>query len=257
MIIRKLLDSIQQGKILNIQVGMSRTAVVAETGAGISCGLAATFSDPGCNHKIHPSVKNAGRLLEMSSADLAGLVESSSLTEATIGLATINSLLPGGLTHTREINGHDYLLKHGKGMNMAMIGHFPFIDMLRPVAKNVWTLELNPKPGDIPAEQAPDYLPRADIVAITATTIINKTFDKLITYCRPGAMVVMLGPSTPLSPVLFNLGVTVISGTRVIDVQGTVMGIAQASSIHQLKERGMVEFITAENDRLLNLLLPD
>ncbi len=249
MIIDKLMKAIQPGKILTIQVGMSRTVVVAETTAGICCGLAATFSNPECNHRVHPSVANAGRLLEMSSEDLAGLVESSSLTEATIGLAVINALLPGGLGHTRQVNGHDYLFKHGKGRNMAMIGHFPFVDMLRPVARNLWTLELNPKPGDIPADQAPEYLPRADIVAITATTIINKTFDELITFCRPDAMVVMLGPSTPLSPILFQLGVTVISGTRVLDVQGTVTGIAQASSIHQLKERGMVEFITAEADR--------
>lgn len=246
MITDRLLKETLPGKILSIQVGMSRTAVLAETEDGIRCGLAATFSNPDDNHHLHPSVAKAGLLLDLSTEELAGLVKSSSLTEATIGLATINALLPGNLTHTRVLNGHDYLLENGQGKNIAMIGHFPFIDLLRPVTKNLWTLELNPKPGDIPAELAPDYLPRADIVAITATTIINKTFDDLISYCRPGATVIMLGPSTPLSPVLFDLGVNVISGTRVLDVQATMIGIAQASSIHQLKQRGIVEFITAE-----------
>jgi len=246
MIIDKLLNTIQPGRILNIQVGMSRTVVVAETETGIHCGLAATFSNPDVDHHVCPSVANAGWLLEMRTEELAGMVRSASLTEAGIGLATINALLPAVLKYTRNVNGHDYLVECSKGKNLALIGHFPFIDKLKPVSANVWTLELNPKPGDIPAELASTYLPRADIVAITATTIINKTFDDLISFCRPGAKVVMLGPSTPLSPVLFDLGVTVLSGTRVLDVPATLLGIAQGSSIHQLKERGMVEFITAE-----------
>jgi uncharacterized protein (DUF4213/DUF364 family) len=246
MITDRLLDEIQPGKTLSIQVGMSRTAVLAEPDDGIHCGLAATFSNPDDNHHINPSVAKAGLLLDLSTEELARLVKSSSLTEATIGLATINALLPANLNHTRALNGHDYLLEYGQGKNIAMIGHFPFIELLRPVTNNLWTLELNPKPGDIPANLAPEYLPKADNVAITATTIIDKTFDDLISFCRPGSTVIMLGPSTPLSPVLFDLGVNVISGTRVLDVQATMIGIAQASSIHQLKQRGFVEFITAE-----------
>ena len=165
-----------------------------------AAGLAATFSNPDDNHHTHPSVAKAGLLLDMSSKELAELVKSSSLTEATIGLATINALLPGNLKFTRSLNGHDYLLEKGRGKNIAMIGHFPFIEVLRPVTKNLWTLELNPKPGDIPANLASSIYLKADIVAITATTIINKTFDKLISFCHPGAIVIMLGPSTPLSP---------------------------------------------------------
>ena len=201
MITDRILEQIRPGKILSIQVGMTRTAVTAETEDGIRCGLAATYSNPDCNHHTHPSVTNAGLLLDLKSEDLAGMVKSPSLTEATIGLATINALLPGILSFTRNLNGHDYLVEHGNGKNIAMIGHFPFADLVRPVAKNLWTLELNPKPGDIPADQANIYLPQADIVAITATTIINKTFDNLISFCQPGATVIMLGPSTPLSPV--------------------------------------------------------
>ena len=247
MIIERLLEAIQPGRILNIQVGMSRTAVIAETAGGIRCGLAATFSNPERDHHKSPSVAMAGRLLDMPYDALAQLVNSDSLTEVTIGLAVINALLPGELEHRRMQNGHEYLLGQAIGKNVAMIGHFPFVDLLRPVAQNLWTLELKPRSADdIPADQAHIYLPRADIVAITATTIINRTFDDLIPLCRPGATIVMLGPSTPLSPILFDMGITVISGTRVLNVEETVIGIAQGSSIHQLRERGMVEYIVAE-----------
>lgn len=249
MIVEKLLKSILPGKILQVQVGMSRTAVVAETAAGITCGLAATFNNPQEDHRMHPSVAKAGQLLEMSSIDLANLINSSSLTEVTIGLATINALLPGVVDFSKQLNGHDYLLDHGRNKNIAMIGHFPFTDLLRSAAKNLWILELQPKPGDIPADRAPEYLPKADIVAITATTIINRTFDNLITYCQPESTVIMLGPSTPLSPVLFQSGISALSGTRVLNVEGTMIGIAQGSSTHQLKERGMIEYITARAEK--------
>lgn len=246
MIIERLLNAIQPGRILNIQVGMSRTAVVAETQSGIHCGLAATFSNPDCDHRKFPSVAKAGCLLDLPSDELSALVNSESLTEVTIGLAAINALLPDELKQRQTLNGREYLLSHAAGKDVAMIGHFPFIEMLRPLTRNLWTLELRPRPGDLPADQAPFYLPQADIVAITATTIINRTFDGLIPLCRPGATVVLLGPSTPLSPVLFDMGITVISGTHVLNVAETLTGIAQGSSIHQLKERGMVEYVVAE-----------
>ena len=248
MIIDRLLAAIKPGRIVSIQVGMTRTAVVAETDEGIKCGLAATFMDSYTNYHERPAVSRAGQLLDVPARELAEMINSDSLTESTIGLAVINALLPGGLEHAFALNGHDYLVQHGLDQNIALIGHFPFIDLLLPVAKNVWTFELNPRPGDLPAEKAPEYFPKADIIAITATTIINKTFDELIPLCRPDATVIMLGPSTPLSPILFDLGVQVISGTRVLDINAAILGIAQASSMHQLRERGIVEFITAESN---------
>ena len=47
MITDRLLDEIQPGKILSIQVGMSRTAVLAETEDGIRCGLGSNLFKPG------------------------------------------------------------------------------------------------------------------------------------------------------------------------------------------------------------------
>ncbi|MFO8011204.1 MAG: DUF364 domain-containing protein [Dehalococcoidia bacterium] len=43
-------------------------------------------------------------------------------------------------------------------------------------------------------------MPRADVVAITSTSLINHTFEDLIQLCDANALVIMLGPSTPLSP---------------------------------------------------------
>jgi uncharacterized protein len=243
----QLLQSILPGKILAVQVGLTRTAVLVETDHGIQCGLAATLVNPDLDHHNHPMVRNAGHLQEMSDMELAGLIESSSITEASIGLAAINALLPQNPNLWMDLNAEAYVTQQGADRNVAVVGHFPFVYELRPRVKNLWVLELNPRDGDLPAHMAPEILPQADLVAITATSLINKTFQGLIKLCRPGAKVVLLGPSTPLSPVLYDHGVSVIAGTIVTDTNKTLLGVGQGTSLHQLRQAGAVRLVTLQN----------
>ncbi|HTX78150.1 MAG TPA: DUF364 domain-containing protein [Longilinea sp.] len=247
-ITEELQRAIIPGRILAVQVGLSRTAVLAEAEDGIRCGLAATLSNPELDNHHQPSVRQAGHLHEIDYAELAGLIESDSFTEVAIGLATINALLPRDASSWVELNAEDYLVQNGAGKNVAMVGHFPVVNRLRACAGNLWVLELRPKEGDLPAEAAAEVIPQADIVAITGTTLINKTFDGLIKLCRPTAEVIMLGPSTPLSPVLHGHGVRMIAGTIVLDPQKTVLGIGQGISLHQLHQTGWIKFVTMKKE---------
>ena len=242
----QLLQSLLPGKILAVQVGYSRTAVLVETVDGIRCGLAASLSNPDFEHHRNPAVRNAGHLHEMPSGELAGLIESASFTEVAIGLATINALLPRDASQWVDLKAEDYLLQQGANKNVAVVGYFPFVKGLQANVKHLWVLELNPKEGDFPALAAPDILPQADLVAITATTLINKTFQGLIGLCRPDATVILIGPSTPISPVLYDYGIHIISGTIVIDPRATLLGISQGISLHQMREAGLVRLVTLQ-----------
>jgi uncharacterized protein (DUF4213/DUF364 family) len=132
------------------------------------------------------------------------------------------------------------------GKNIAVVGHFPFVDRLKALANKFWVLELAPRDGDFPAQAAPEIIPQADVVAITATTLINKTFQGLIDLCRSDARVVLIGPSTPLSPVLYEHGIDVLSGTIVTDPQVALTGIAQGISFHQLRQEKAVQLVTIQ-----------
>ncbi len=242
----ELIATLLPGKILTVQIGLSRTAVIAETDEGLRCGLAASLSNSDWDHRCQPLVRNAGHLHEMTAVDLASLVESPSFTEVAIGLATINALLPRHPEQWVELNAEDFLVKHAAGKNVAMVGHFPFVDRLKAAAKQLWVLELEPKAGDLPARAAPEIIPQAEVVAITATTLINKTFQGLIDLCRPQAKVVLLGPSTPLSPVLYAYGIEVLSGTIVTQPQLTLQGISQGISFHQLRQEKAVRLVTIQ-----------
>ncbi len=98
----------------------------------------------------------------------------------------------------------------------------------------VWVLELNPGPSDLPAERAPEIIPQADVVAITGMTLINGTFEALAALPRPGAYVVVLGPSTPLSPLLFEYGVDAISGAVITDISAALAAVSQGANFRQI-----------------------
>jgi hypothetical protein len=180
-------------------------------------------------------VKEPGFLLDKTSRDLAQMVYSDSLLEAAIGMATINSLLEVDLHSCTELNAADVILEKGQGKNVAIIGHFPFLPRVREKAKVLWVIEKNPRDGDLQEGEADRFIPQADVIAITGTSLTNHTLPHLLELCSPGAFIIMLGDTVPLSPVLFDYGVHALSGTRVIDADLALKCVSQGANFRQIK----------------------
>jgi uncharacterized protein (DUF4213/DUF364 family) len=166
---------------------------------------------------------------------LAELARSTELLEASIGVAAINSLLEIDDSLAAQLNASEVLMSRGRGKNIALVGHFPFINQLRSVAGQLWVIEQHPVEDEHPAQTAADLVPQADVVAITGTALINHTLDGLLALCRSDALVMVLGPSTPLSPALFDHGAAIISGARVIDEDAALRTIAQGAIFQQVE----------------------
>ena len=208
------------------------------------CGLASALRDDDHHHHAHNPVREAGHLHERSARELAELARSESLLEASIGLATINALLDVDEDACVELNAEQVILEQGASRRVAVVGHFPFISRVREAAKQLWVLEKRPGEGDLPAEAASEIIPQANVVAITGTSLINHTFEELIELCCPEAFVLVLGPTTPLSPVLFDYGVDVISGTLVTEPETVLRYISQGASFRQVKRGKGVKLLT-------------
>jgi len=96
--------------------------------------------------------------------------------------------------------------------------------------------------GDYPAAAATDLIPKADVVAITSSALINHTLEGLLALCRSEALVMMLGPSTPLSSVLFNHGVSILSGSRVVSEADVLRTVGQGASFQQVEGVQLLTF---------------
>jgi len=131
-------------------------------------------------------------------------------------MAAANSLLPIP-KDALPLKAQEVILRHGRRKNVAVIGHFPFVDRVGSEVRNLWVFENHPRPGDLPAEAAEALLPQADVVAITATTLLNGTCAGLLGHIPRESFTIMLGPSTPFAPCLFDWGIDALAGSRVAD----------------------------------------
>jgi len=199
-----------------------------------SCGLASTIGAGDHEHGA-TFVTGAGRLQEHSARQLAGLAHSESTLEAGIGLAAINSLLEVDETRCVELNAGRFLIERAPGKRVALVGHFPFVPDLRRAAGHLWVIDLHPAAGDLGPEEGAELIPQADLVAITGSALINHTIEGLLARCQRDSLVMVLGPTAPLSPVLFDYGVDVISGTRVADTRSALRSVSQGAVFRQVE----------------------
>ena len=213
------------------------TAVLAK-----HCGLASTFHEP---HPQHRAVKNAGNLTKLSALELAQYARSDNVLEASIGVAAINSLIDIDEARCVEENAFDVLALKGKDKDIAVVGHFPWIPELRSIARTLWVVEQNPQEGELPAEEAEEVLPQADVVGLTGTSLLNHTIDRLLDLSK-SSFVVMVGPTTPLSPVLFDYGVDILAGVNVIEADKTISSISQGAIFSQVEG---VRLVTMAKER--------
>ena len=213
-----------------------RSCVYWTAVTSLRCGLASTMAS-----SILPSegkqVERAGDLLPTGARTLAKLSFSSFVVEASIGMAAINSLIPVDESLCEEMNALTEIITQGKGKRIAIIGHFPFVKKLRAEAKKLWVFELPGRahPEDFVGEETTTLLPQAEVVAVTSTTLINHTLGNILKWIEPNAFKLMLGPSTPLSTVLFDYGFDAISGSIVTARDQVLRCISQGANFRQVR----------------------
>lgn len=215
--------------VRDVRQGVFHTAVLTR-----HCGLAATLPRDALRQKP-PLVNDPGYLCRRSARELTQMAYSESLLEAAIGMATLNSLIDVEDSALIEVNAADVILDRGEGKSVAIVGHFPFVSRVRHKVKHLWVIEKNPREGDVPEGEADRFLPQADVVAITGTALTNHTMESLLRMCRPSTFVILLGDTTPLSPVLFDYGVDALAGTRVTDTTLVLNCVSQGANFRQIK----------------------
>jgi len=233
---RAVLKDILSSLELDYQVSDIRTCVFWTAVTSFRCGLASSMASllqPSEGHQV----ESAGNLLPTGAKALAKLSLSSKILEASMGVAAINSLLPIDESLCIDLNAEQEIRSRGEGKRVAVIGHFPFVKRLRALAQKLWVFELpgRSRPGDFIGSEIETLLPQAEVVAITSTTLINHTLGSILNLTASDAYKIMLGPSTPLSPLLFDHGFDALSGSIVVDRNQVIDCISQGADFRQVK----------------------
>lgn len=153
--------------------------------------------------------------------DIAALAKSWNLAEAGIGVAAMNAWYAqperakdNGFTPCAANSWGQVFHPYSDAVTdkvVSVIGHFPFAGPPLASAAELRVLERLPQPGDYP-DTACDYLlSDSDFVFISSSAFVNKTMPRLLELARD-ATTIVLGPSTPLSTLLFEYGADVVTG---------------------------------------------
>lgn len=242
-LLNEISSGLQDGTVERVCIGMHWTAVVVEQNGVRRCGLG---SNPIQDFQMDDALRARVTELEQHSAlDLCELTNDGKPPFTSVGLAAINALLPDLSERWVERNAGEVIAQMGKGKRVAMVGHFPFIPHIQHRVGKLDVLELRPKEGDLSASEAPYIIPKAEIVAITSMAFVNGTMDGLLSLCSPDAYVIMLGPSTPLSPLLFAHGIDMLCGSIVERIDPVLEGIISGKGFRTIKPLG-VRLVTLE-----------
>lgn len=230
-VLKEIISTLKNAKIHEVRTCVRWTAVVSEIGYG----LASTLQNKSHCDDPEKLVRNCGALTNKSGLELAEYVFSDNLLEASIGMATINSLIQ--IDNSKVLKEDILEILHDKieNKNITMIGHFPIVKKLKELAKNLWIIEQNPSEGDLNVEEGKKVIPKSDLVIITGTSLINHTFMNILDLCNKDSYKVLLGPSTPISPILFEYGINMISGIKIVDIDKVFHYIGQGASFKQIK----------------------
>ncbi len=171
--------------------------------------------------------------LGMPLCEVAACIKSWNFHEAAIGVAAINAYYNNpqvasvnGVEFSDQLRVEDrrydpFIMSQNdiKGKKVAVVGHFPYIEKLMAPVCDFYILEKEPEDGDYPISACEYILPDCEYVYLTCSSVIDKTLPRLLKLSQNARKITIVGPGTPLAPMLFNHGVKDLSGFIVKDNQ--------------------------------------
>lgn len=87
---------------------------------------------------------------------------------------------------------------------------------------------MEPEKGELPSHAAERVIPCSDLAVISATALINHSLQRLLELASD-AYAIVLGPSTPMSSVLFDYGADALAGVRITDPEALFRSLSQGA----------------------------
>ncbi|MFW9936382.1 MAG: Rossmann-like domain-containing protein [Candidatus Thorarchaeota archaeon] len=262
MILEKTLELVKQiykyhkivaPKITKVIIGLGYTGVeVSAYCYEPILGLAQTL--PNIIRETYCSkIEFAGNLTELPITEILGWVKEKPSLKKIIGIATLNAVSH----HILQIeNPYKELkkdlfefLKIDENTRIVFVGNIEpliinarqFTELITIVDDNIF---LNNEFNTIPIKKAISELNRdelkADIVFCSGTSLISDSLEDILSMFRRNAKyMVTLGPTVSFLPdILFDYGIDIVGGMRIIDTKSTIKVLQEAGGTRLFKEYG-------------------
>jgi uncharacterized protein (DUF4213/DUF364 family) len=222
----RLASTAASRRIADLRVGLSYVGIQLDDGAAGIAALLPDGSPRGCT-----VLKEAGTYAGAPAEEALGhLVYGRDPLRRAIGLAAANALVgpPPDQTEDREATSTFGLQP---GDKVAMVGLFaPLVERIRATGASLTIIEKNPERMDLLSEEEKRRaLATCDVAIVTATTLLNATFEETTALLGAPRITALIGPSTPLAPAVF-------SGTPVTHLGGAF--VADAARVLQIISEG-------------------
>ncbi len=182
----------------------------------------------------------SGTLVNTAIKDIAPWLESWDSYKATVGMAAINAAInhnsplildakPLPPQKSANLAVFDHFLPMMRSQKVVVIGRYPGLSGYTEDI-DLTVLERQPTSEDLPDTACEYVLPQADWVFLTATSIVNKTFPRLVELSQ-NATLVLMGPTLPWLAELADMGIDYLAGVRISNPDALRQTVAEGGGV--------------------------
>lgn len=175
----------------------------------------------------------SGRLKGRTAAEYLEYIFDKNILKRTLGIAALNALTslywqlkpPTDYTVEFGCNAFDDVDPAKYEYSVVVGALVPMLKKLIAADAPFTVMEMDPRTLKgkeldhyAPPSDAPNCVPKADLMVITGVTVLNDTLPGLLELRRPGAEIIVTGPTVSMLPdAFFKRGVTTLGGIAVTD----------------------------------------
>ncbi|MCD4785777.1 MAG: DUF364 domain-containing protein [Candidatus Eremiobacteraeota bacterium] len=237
MICKKLLNlavpRMKNLKVEDLRIGLGYVALKNSAGG---VGLSYVLRDrlpQGCSQ-----LKGSGEYIGADLEDVAKMfMDHGNVLRSSLGLAAINSVSPTGENGTTSGDVME-ILDIKKDEWVGMVGYFaPLVKRINKITPHLFVIEDKLEYRKNGTYRIFDeIMNNCDVMIITATSLINKTFEEVLSKTEKARKRVLLGPSSPLYRDFFEgMGLDIISGMIVQDTEKVMNIVSQGGGTRDFK----------------------
>ncbi|NLL81134.1 MAG: DUF364 domain-containing protein [Tissierellia bacterium] len=213
-------------------LGLFFTGVKLSTGHGGLCFTPIKeMPEAVCCPSSARAMPMSGRLQGRPVLDYLEDVFSDNILKKSLGIATLNAL---SMHIWNQEPNNDYETLVGVDafdeINIELYNKTVVIGALVPMLKRLTRADADFKVMEqdmrtlkgkelehyIPPSEGSSYIPDADLLIITGVTILNDTIEDILKLAKPGAEILVTGPTASMLPdAFFKYGITMLGGIQV------------------------------------------